>query len=370
MDGAPWGGCEELWYRSALRMAAAGFPVAASVLKWPAPAAQLGALRRQGIPIVERSVPSIPARAVHRIFPTQKFDWLRKLNPRFVLLSQGSNWSDRTIEAGEALIRLGFPYAIVSHCAYPWHWPDDHGASRMRAIFRHAAAACFVSQANLETTRMQIADPIANAAIVRNPFAVEYSAPLPWPRNDVTQLAFVARLEPGVKGHDLLFQALAAPKWRGRKLNITLYGSGLQAGLIRHLQTKLDLPNVRFAGFAQPGEIWRHHHALILPSRAEGLPIVIVEAMLSGRPCICTAAGGSAEVVADEVTGFVARDITVDGVAEVLERAWNRKHDWKIMGDCAARRIRSMIPADPVGDFVARIERLVADHERKSRAAG
>ena len=53
--------------------------------------------------------------------------------------------------------------------------------------------------------------------------------------------------------------------------------------------------------------IWAEHHALVLPSRFEGMPLVVVEAMLCGRPCIVTDVGGNAELIRDGINGFLAK---------------------------------------------------------------
>jgi glycosyltransferase involved in cell wall biosynthesis len=359
MDGVPWGGSEQLWFETALRMADRGRPVAASVVKWPNPPEQISVLRGRKIPVMERSAAPAPVRAIYKVYKGLKYDWLRRLAPRFVVLSQGSNWSEHTIEWLAAIRRFGFPYVVISQSAFPWHWPADAEAAEMRKAFESARASYFVSQSNLSLTERQVGSPLVNAKVIRNPFGVDYNAPLPWPEDGTTRLAFVARLYPGVKGHDLLFEALAGGPWRGRDIAVTLYGAGPNAEIVRRMQQRLGLEQVRFGGFVSPREIWQHNHALILPSRAEGLAVTVVEAMLCGRPCIVTDVGGNAEAIEDGETGFLAREVSPSGIDEALERAWSRRGEWKLMGEKAARRIRTLVPPDPAGDFADELERLI-----------
>ena len=69
----------------------------------------------------------------------------------------------------------------------------------------------------------------------------------------------------------------------------------------------MGLEKVTYGGFTEDVEsIWASHHALVLPSRSEGLPLVVVEAMLCGRPAIVTDVAGNAELIQDGVSGFVA----------------------------------------------------------------
>lgn len=359
MDGSPWGGSEELWFEAAQRLKGEGREVAAAVLKWPSPAAKLGVLRGQGIPVTEYGAPSAPRRLLNKVHPPLKHAWIRGINPQFVVLSQGGNWSIKTIEVAEALTGLGVPYVVISQCAYPWYWPSDQEAARMRDVFSKAKASYFVSKANLETSRLQVGDAIANGSVIRNPFAVEYVATLPWPDGQTMRLACVARVEPGIKGQDLLFEALSEKIWRERDITVALYGAGSNIGTTRALHQRYGLPRVEFGGFVKPAEIWRQNHALILTSRAEGLPVALVEAMLCGRPAILTDVGGNREAVEDGVSGFIASSVTASGVAEAMERAWQQRDGLQQMGKSAAARIRRLVSPDPAGDLARAILAMV-----------
>jgi glycosyltransferase involved in cell wall biosynthesis len=360
MEGNPWGGSEELWFEAAMGMAERGWQAVASVLKWPNPAYQLADLRRRNVPVHERGVASAPFRLLHKIYPTLRYSWLRGIRPRFVILAQGANWSLPTIEIAEALIRLDIPYVVISQCAYPWYWPPDETANRLRTALCKAQASYFVSRANLALTELQVGAPLENAKVVRNPFRVDYRQPLPWPAGDTLRLASVARLEPGFKGQDLLFEALSADVWRHRKLHVTLYGRGQQTETVHALHRRFRLGHVSFGGFVEPPEIWKQNHAMLLASRAEGLPITVVEAMLCGRPCIVTDVGGNAEVLEDGVTGFIASEVTARGIGDALERAWQRKEDWRAIGQRAAARIRELCPHDPAATLIRELEGLMA----------
>jgi glycosyltransferase involved in cell wall biosynthesis len=117
---------------------------------------------------------------------------------------------------------------------------------------------------------------------------------------------------------------------------------------------------VTFAGYVASVEgIWAENHVLVMPSRYEGLPLSIVEAMLCARPVVATNVAGNSEVVEDGVSGFLAEAPTVPSMANALERLWLRRTDLQDIGIAAATRIRQMIPADPVGLFSANIESLV-----------
>ena len=94
---------------------------------------------------------------------------------------------------------------------------------------------------------------------------------------------------------------------------------------------------------------------LVLPSRAEGLPLALVEAMLCARPAVVTDVGGNAELCVDGETGFVAAAPAVSLLEQTLERAWNHRHEWQSMGTAARTRAERLIPIDPIGDFCREI---------------
>jgi glycosyltransferase involved in cell wall biosynthesis len=116
---------------------------------------------------------------------------------------------------------------------------------------------------------------------------------------------------------------------------------------------------VIFAGLLKPEEIWASNHVLIMPSRLEGLPLAMVEAMLCGRPIIATDVGGHAEVIEDGVTGFLADAPTVQSITEALNRFWARRADAQTIGEAGAQRIRRLLPPDPVRVFCCKIKEIL-----------
>jgi glycosyltransferase involved in cell wall biosynthesis len=59
---------------------------------------------------------------------------------------------------------------------------------------------------------------------------------------------------------------------------------------------------------------------IALPSRSEGFPLVVVEAMLAARPVVATRVGSVAEAVSDGETGLLVNKDDVDSLAAALRR--------------------------------------------------
>jgi glycosyltransferase involved in cell wall biosynthesis len=176
------------------------------------------------------------------------------------------------------------------------------------------------------------------------------------------RFASVARLEPTSKGQDILFEVLAQGAWACRNWRLHLYGGehGDNRGTLERLAQRLGLADrVVFEGYvADVEKIWSLNHVLVMPSRIEGLPLAVVEAMLCGRPVVATDVAG-AEVVEDGITGFLAEAPTVRAVGSALDRFWARRNEASEIGATAAKRIRELVPPDPARVFSDRLREFI-----------
>jgi glycosyltransferase involved in cell wall biosynthesis len=111
---------------------------------------------------------------------------------------------------------------------------------------------------------------------------------------------FVGRLSPE-KGPDLLLEAYRAVA--GDRRLVVVGGSSFNDEYVADLQRRgLDDPRVVFAGFrngAELEELYSNAGLVVVPSRSEGQPLVVLEALAYGVPTIATAIPGIAEIVGD-----------------------------------------------------------------------
>jgi glycosyltransferase involved in cell wall biosynthesis len=282
---------------------------------------------------------------------SQEYYWLRRKRPDLVVISQG--YINGGLEWMKYCQELRLPFVVIVQCNSEIWWPIDKVSGALAVAYHAAKKVYCVSRHNLELLESQLGDPLPNAEVVWNPFNVPANQPLDWPtETGVLKLACVARLEPVAKGQDILFQVMALPRWRERPVEVNLYGAGSYEQGLKRLANRWKLKDVHFRGHVtNVAEIWQHNHLIVLPSRYEGLPLALVEAMWCGRPSVVTDVGGNAEVCVDEETGFVAAAPTLELLDQTLERAWNRREDWQSMGKLARARAEQIIPKDPAGDF-------------------
>lgn len=363
-----WGGSEELWSATSAALARRGHAV--SVWK-PAVDETIGRirdLRALGVPLHDPRSPAqwvLRARSLlRRIFPRLERQEvvhfrrvLRRERCEFVVISQGGNFDGAYL--AHVARDISIPYVLVSHKADEIHWPPDDERHSMREAHMLARVTCFVSIHNHRLTEEQLGTTLAHARIVRNPFQVPWAPREDWPdETDGLKMACIGRLDLREKGQDLILRLLAMDKWRARPVRVRFFGVGENAVGLQEMARLLNLESVDFAGFcSSPEHIWDDHHALILPSRCEGLPLVEVEAMLSGRVVIATAAGGNAEILVDDETGFLTPTASLAGLDAAMERAWARRSDWRRIGQAASAAIRRQVPHDPAEKFADEVER-------------
>lgn len=122
------------------------------------------------------------------------------------------------------------------------------------------------------------------------------------------RLLYVGRLA-ATKGLPVLFEALAAMKSSHPRLVLTVVGDGPdRAALEGAVESRGMREMVRFVGYQSQAEVREHLRqtdVFALPSFAEGVPVVLMEAMAAGVPVVGTRVGGASELVEDGVSGFL-----------------------------------------------------------------
>jgi glycosyltransferase involved in cell wall biosynthesis len=366
----PWGGSEELWSGAAVALAGRGHRV--SAFKTTLDDSHPTVRRLKSLSCRVRNLPRLPLPQplVTRSHLLKVAAHLTKRRPDLVVISQGDNYDG--LHFGYLCRRLRLPYTLISQKATDHFWPQDRARKYRLEVYEGAEQCFFVSEHNRRLTEDQNGASLPNASVVRNPYLVPHEGPLAWPggEEDGLRLACVARLFLLDKGQDILLRVLAREKWKARRLHVSFYGRGVNHdGLVR-LAERLGVRAVSFEGQTSdvPG-IWKTHHALVLPSRAEGLPLSLVEAMMCGRPAVVTNVGGSGEVIEDRVTGFLCAPAE-DSLDAALEDAWRRRGELREMGRLAAARIRELVPSDPAGAFADTLQELAGAlaAAKKSRA--
>lgn len=143
------------------------------------------------------------------------------------------------------------------------------------------------------------------------------------PNDAPLRLLFVGRLV-SEKGVLVLLRALAELRRRGVEVTAVLVGDGPYRGEFEQAARRLGIAEqVTFTGAltgARLAPLYREADVFCLPSFAEGLPVVLMEAMANELPVITSRIAGIAELVDDGVNGLLLPPGRDDVIADALER--------------------------------------------------
>lgn len=173
------------------------------------------------------------------------------------------------------------------------------------------------------------------------------------------RLLFVGRLA-AVKGVAVLLRTMAQIRKKFPEAHLTLIGDGGERAALEALAGELDLgAHVTFAGArtqAEVAETLREMDLFVLPSFAEGVPVVLMEAMASNLPVIATRIAGISELVEEGVAGHLvppgSEQALFQAISTLLEAPERRRE----MGMAGRARVEE---AFDIATEAAKIGRLI-----------
>jgi glycosyltransferase involved in cell wall biosynthesis len=223
---------------------------------------------------------------------------------------------------------------------------DDLARRMRRAGARHVALAVVVAPAEAPAS----ADDVARAR-------AEIGAQ---ERQVVLAVGRLARQ----KGFDVLLEAVIGLRGRGLTPVLALAGDGPMAGQLASLTRQADLP-VRFLRQrADIPALLGAADVVVVPSRWEGQPLIVQEALRAGRPVIASRVGGIPDLTGEDGALLVRA-----GVPAALEAAMAEVLSNPALADslAAAALARARVlpsPADAVDAAIAGYARMAAGADR------
>ncbi len=208
------------------------------------------------------------------------------------------------------------------------HGPEEFDKPDLLALREKIARSRFVvgvsSFGRSQLYRYCDAASWGKVHVVRCGVDASYVAEAPTPVPDRPRLVSVGRLCEQ-KGQLLLVEAAALLKNEGRTFELVLVGDGPMRPDVEAVIKREGLEkHVQITGWAS-GEVVRRHiedaRAFVLPSFAEGLPVVIMEALGRARPVISTYIAGIPELVQNELCGWLVPAGSVEEVARAMRSA-------------------------------------------------
>jgi len=201
----------------------------------------------------------------------------------------------------------------------------DPAGFHMAEKVSSAALICVISSFGRSQV-MRFSDPADWSKIRVIPLGVDTSLYSPKPfreRPDVFEITSVGRLVP-VKGYPVLLEAVEQLVKSGRRLRLRLGGDGpSRAGLEHEIERRGLREHVRLEGTMNAQavrELYRESDIFALASFAEGVPVVLMEAMATEVPCVATRITGVPELIRDGIDGLLVTPSSASELADAIGR--------------------------------------------------
>ncbi|KUF10168.1 glycosyltransferase [Pseudoponticoccus marisrubri] len=205
----------------------------------------------------------------------------------------------------------GIPYSFTIHGPdiffEPHHWRIDAKAARARFVacisdFCRSQLMCFAEQRHWDRFH------IVHCAVNPDRYAAADHAG--------RHIVFVGRLA-GVKGVPVLLEALRALDPDG--LRLTVIGDGPDRATLEAQAAGLPVDFLGYRSQSEVAEILATADLFVLPSFAEGVPVVLMEAMAAQVPVVTTRIAGIPELVEHDVSGLLVPPGHATALAEALD---------------------------------------------------
>ena len=210
----------------------------------------------------------------------------------------------------------GIPYSFTLHgptelfAPESWHMAEKVARARLVICISHFARSqvmLFSDPAHWHKLR------IVHCGVT----PARYTAD-PAPAEQGMKLLFVGRLDP-VKGLRVLLEAFDAARARVSGITLSIIGDGEDRPFVEAEAKRIG--GIEVLGYRSQdyvAERLGQSDVLVLPSFAEGVPVALMEAMVSARPVIATRVGGVQELVEDGVSGRIVAPGDVEALAEAI----------------------------------------------------
>ena len=211
----------------------------------------------------------------------------------------------------------GIPYSFTLHgpddLHSPEHWRLDEKIARaafVACISDYCRAQAMLASERRHWDRLHVVHCGIDSA--------RYDVPT---RGPGARLLFIGRLA-AVKGLPVLFEALAMVRLQRPDLTLTLIGDGPERRTLEAEARDLGLSDAtRFVGYKSQDDVAKallDADLLVLPSFAEGVPVVLMEAMAAQLPVVATRVAGVPELVNDGESGLLVAAGDVTGLARAI----------------------------------------------------
>lgn len=367
MNGASWGGSEELWFRTALYAAHKGWKVGCAVYYWPGKENRLKELSAAGCKIYY--LPN-KGKEQNNLYQRIQFKITKKIRLKnaarslpvkdyeLVVINQGE--FEIISSAWKSFYTRLDKYALLFHNYKEGQILKPAKAIILKHWIDKAAINLFASKRIKEVLELQLEKKNPNAGILLNPITFVPPSFTTTPaelKHGNYNFIMLAALETNRKAQDMLITALSSAKWKERNWTLYLYGEGKDKQLLKCLIKENDLSaKIFLAGHVEDVKAaLENAHLVLQVTHMDAMPLSVVEAMAMSRPVVVSNIGDMPLWVRENENGWISKDASVEEIDKTLERAWTKRTEWTKMGERGFAIFKEKFPSSPEQYFLSQL---------------
>ena len=370
MAGSPWGGSEELWYKTALCAAGKGWRVGCAVYHWQNKEVKMDVLKDIGVAVqylpnkgrtknnfferVQNKISKARTRQILRSLPVDEYD--------IVVVSQGA--FETTTATWKNFYNRLHKYIVLYHNYKEHEVLKGEKRLAVQNWVQQASLNLFASRRIIGVLEKNSEIEVRNSDILLNPISFPTpptSRPYPSLQNGNYCFVMLAALEVWRKAQDNLINALSSEKWKQRNWVLYLYGDGKDKLKLYELIRKNGMDEKIFlkgnTNDVQP--VLQNAHLLLQITHIDAMPLSVVEAMAIGRPVVVSKIGDMPYWVTENENGWISDNASVEQIDFTLENAWQHKDDWDVMGEHAFKTFKEKFPLSAEENLLEKIESVL-----------
>lgn len=358
MNGAPWGGSEELWYQVALWMARHNSDVGVCCFDGTEKNGRMRELEKAGcklflLPGKEETKKQLLlgkiklSKAVAEV-PFEEYDK--------VIVSQGG-WKDVTHGPFKELFLRMKEYVLIYH---NYNINEKFSFRKFSSLQKWADNAIknlgdtpkiFEALAEAYSLSIPHQEKLFNPLTFETPLAV---TPYPENRDGRYILSVFAALDTERKAQDILIKALSGENWKDRNWELHLYGQGKDKEQLQkliqeqHAESKIFLKG----SAVDYKEAIRQSHLVLQITHIDAMPITVMDSLAMSRPLVVSNVGDMPSWIYPTINGWITSNVTPESINEILEKAWDNRNNWKQMGEASFNIFQKNFPANPIKYFL------------------
>ncbi len=370
MSASPWGGSEELWYRTALMAARRGWKVGCAVYHWHEKEQKQSVLQEAGAEIfylpnkgrskrnlVERIQNKFSKSASRRVInslPVHEYD--------LTVINMGA--FEIITKAWQHFYKKPHRYVVLYHNYREKEVFTGRKKEIIQSLIDGALLNLFASRRIKETLVKNSGIQITSDEILINPISFETPATVtkyPLADEGIYRFIMLAALEVNRKAQDVLISALSATQWQQRKWELHLYGEGKDRELLQDLINQHQMQHRIFlkGHTSDVRKALEESHLLLQLTRQDAMPLSVIEALAVGRPVAVTDVGDMPDWIIENENGWICKQATEEEINQTLERAWQQKEKWKEMGEASFQLFKEKFPASVEATLLEKLETLI-----------